>query len=43
MHNYLWHAARAFFEEGGKRLYVSRIFRPAAARTRRKTSTTWRP
>jgi len=25
--NYLWHAARAFFEEGGKRLYVSRIFR----------------
>jgi phage tail sheath protein FI len=28
MHNYLWHAARAFFEEGGKRLYVSRVFRP---------------
>jgi phage tail sheath protein FI len=28
MHNYLWHAARAFFEEGGKRLYISRIFRP---------------
>jgi phage tail sheath protein FI len=28
MDNYLWHAARAFFEEGGKRLYVSRIFRP---------------
>src|SRR5882672_5956842 len=27
MHNYLWHAARAFFEEGGKRLYVARIFR----------------
>jgi hypothetical protein len=27
-HNYLWHAARAFFEEGGKRLYVARIFRP---------------
>ena len=27
MDNYLWHAARAFFEEGGKRLYVSRIFR----------------
>lgn len=26
--NYLWHAARAFFTEGGKRLYVSRIFRP---------------
>ena len=26
-HNYLWHAARAFFEEGGKRLHVSRVFR----------------
>jgi uncharacterized protein len=29
-HNYLWHAARAFFEEGGKRLYVSRVFRPTS-------------
>src|SRR3954469_5553632 len=28
MHNYMWHAARAFFEEGGKRLYVSRVFQP---------------
>jgi len=27
LHNYMWHAARAFFEEGGKRLYVSRVFR----------------
>src|SRR6478609_11540401 len=27
MHNYLWHAVRAFFTEGGKRLYVSRVFR----------------
>ena len=26
--NYLWNAVRAFFEEGGKRLYVSRIFNP---------------
>src|SRR3982750_3663764 len=26
--NYLWHAARAFFIEGGKRLYITRIFRP---------------
>jgi phage tail sheath protein FI len=25
--NYLWHAVRSFFEEGGKRLYVARIFR----------------
>lgn len=25
--NFMWHAARAFFLEGGKRLYVSRIFR----------------
>ena len=24
--NYMWHAARAFFEEGGKRLYVARTF-----------------
>jgi phage tail sheath protein FI len=24
--NFLWHAARAFFEEGGKRLYVVRVF-----------------
>ena len=30
MHNYLWHAVRAFFEEGGKRLYISRVFRPLA-------------
>ncbi len=27
-HNYLWHAVRAFFTEGGKRLYVSRVFNP---------------
>src|SRR6185295_2854887 len=26
-HNYLWQAVRAFFEEGGRRLYVGRIFR----------------
>jgi uncharacterized protein len=28
--NYLWHAVRAFFEEGGKRLYVSRTYRPTS-------------
>jgi phage tail sheath protein FI len=28
MDNYLWHAARAFFTEGGKRLYIARVFRP---------------
>lgn len=28
MHNYMWHAVRGFFEEGGKRLYISRTFRP---------------
>jgi hypothetical protein len=28
LHNYLWHAVRSFFEEGGKRLYISRVFRP---------------
>ena len=27
--NYMWNAVRAFFEEGGKRLYVSRIFEPS--------------
>ena len=27
MHNYMWHAVRAFFEEGGKRLYISRVFK----------------
>jgi phage tail sheath protein FI len=25
--NFLWHAVRAFFEEGGKRLYISRVFK----------------
>ncbi len=31
MHNYMWHAARSFFEEGGKRLYVKRIYEAAGA------------
>jgi len=26
--HYLWHAARAFFENGGTRLYIARVFRP---------------
>src|SRR3982750_4152594 len=25
-HNYMWHSVRAFFENGGRRLYVKRIF-----------------
>jgi phage tail sheath protein FI len=29
LHNYMWHAVRAFFEGGGKRLYVTRVFRAA--------------
>jgi uncharacterized protein len=29
--NYLWHAVRSFFEEGGKRVYVARIFRMLVA------------
>jgi uncharacterized protein len=29
--NYLWHAVRAFFIEGGKRLYITRVFRPLLA------------
>lgn len=31
--NYLAHAVRAFFEEGGKRLYVARVFRSQADET----------
>src|SRR5690349_9171501 len=27
MTNFMWHAVRAFFTEGGKRLYVARTFR----------------
>ena len=34
MHNFMWHAARAFFEEGGTKLYVSRVFTPMAHRGR---------
>lgn len=26
-HNYLWHAVGAFFNEGGRRLYISRVYR----------------
>jgi len=26
-HNFVWHAVRAFFEEGGRRLYVVRVYR----------------
>lgn len=26
--NFMWHAVRMFFENGGKRLYVARVFRP---------------
>ncbi len=28
MTNYLWQAVRAFFANGGKRLYISRVFKP---------------
>src|SRR6266404_9829088 len=31
LNNFLWHAVRAFFEEGGKRLYVGRVFRQLGA------------
>jgi phage tail sheath protein FI len=34
--NHLWHAVRAFFTEGGRRLYVSRVFR-------RTDGTAWAP
>src|SRR5204863_5255696 len=26
--NYMWHAVRAFFENGGKRLYIARAYKP---------------
>jgi phage tail sheath protein FI len=38
VHNYLWHAARAFFAEGGKRLYVSRVRRPRLRAHRHRRS-----
>ena len=41
--NYLWHAVRAFFEEGGKRLYVSRVFRPLASITTDATDASYHP
>ena len=31
MHNFMWHAVRAFFENGGKRLYIQRTFKPISA------------
>ncbi|MCW7541907.1 phage tail sheath subtilisin-like domain-containing protein [Aquabacterium sp. A7-Y] len=31
--NFLWHAVRAFFTEGGKRLYISRVFKPRGERS----------
>lgn len=35
LHNYMWHAARAFFEEGGTRLYISRTFAALASAAKR--------
>ena len=32
MDNFLWHGVRAFFNEGGKRLYIARVFRPLRRR-----------
>jgi hypothetical protein len=31
MTNFMWQGARAFFEQGGRRLYVKRVFREGAA------------
>jgi len=41
--NYQWHAVRAFFEEGGKRLYVSRVFRPLGSITTDAADTAYHP
>ena len=30
MDNYMWHGVRSFFEEGGTRLYISRVYTPPA-------------
>ncbi len=32
--NYMWHAVRGFFEEGGKRVYISRVFTPTTSTDR---------
>lgn len=40
MDNYLWHAVRAFFEEGGKRLYISRVFKRRSANDTGQASAT---
>ena len=29
-HNFMWHAVRAFFENGGKRLYIARAYKPSS-------------
>ena len=41
MHNYLWHAARSFFEEGGRRLYIVRVFNPIDAEDDDGNSSAW--
>ncbi len=38
--NYLWNSVRAFFAEGGKRLYVARVFRPLAGEYPPKSAAT---
>lgn len=43
MHNYMWHGVRAFFEEGGKRLYISRIFLPIDKDTNDGCADDWIP
>jgi uncharacterized protein len=40
LHNYMWHAVRAFFENGGQRLYVVRAFEPVSAGDKGIASTT---
>lgn len=43
MHNYMWHAVRAFFEQGGKRLYVARVFLPISETTNEGYAEAWLP
>jgi phage tail sheath protein FI len=43
MHNYMWHAVRAFFEQEGKRLYISRVFRPIDGKNNDGCAEAWIP
>ncbi len=43
LHDYLWHGVRAFFAEGGRRLFVARVFAPLAGSYPPRDPATGRP